>query len=117
MRPRPLVLLDHIHDACEAIRGYIHSRTAEDFGQDRMLRDAIERNLITIGEAVTKLTQEDAATAARISDYREIIGLRNFLVHVYEDVNADRVWSIARDHVPMLLQEVSALRSELEGQS
>ena len=37
---------------------------------DRMLRQAMERNFEIVGEAIKRLVQSDPETAARIGDYR-----------------------------------------------
>lgn len=77
MHPKSLKLLDDIRDAATFILNSTAAVSLTDYRSDRMLRSAIERNFETIGEALLRLEQFDRATAERISDYRQIIGLRN----------------------------------------
>lgn len=49
--------------------------------EDRIVRAAIERHLITIGEALHKADGLDDSIEGRIPHLRAIIGLRNRLVH------------------------------------
>ena len=56
-----------------------------------------------------KLDERDHATAARITDFKRIIGFRNVLIHGYSIVNHERVWRIVEDDLPRLLAEVEAL--------
>ena len=56
--------------------------------------DLIERGLAIIGEALSQLAKLDAARAARISEHRSIIALRNILIHAYAEVDDRIVWDI-----------------------
>ena len=74
-----------------------------------MVRSAVERQLVVIGEALNPLTRLDPAIAAKISDHRRIIGVRNILVHSYAKVDDRVIWSIVRDKVPRWHRDVEAL--------
>lgn len=52
---------------------------------------------------------QDAETAARIGDYRQIIAFRNVLIHGYDLVDHALVWSTIETQVPALLHDVEAL--------
>src|SRR5687767_4070167 len=78
----------------------------EAYQADIMLRSAVERQFEIIGEAMTQLAKLDSATAARISEYRGIIGFRNILVHGYDNVNHRLVWSKIEELLPILLREL-----------
>ena len=49
----------------------------EQFQQDWLLRQAVERSFEVIGEAMRRLEKDDPDTAACIADYRRIIAFRN----------------------------------------
>lgn len=74
-------LLEDICDAAAFVLQATQGRTLADYQQDRLLRQAIERNFEIIGEAVSRLARLDAETAARIGDYPQIIAFRNVLIH------------------------------------
>jgi uncharacterized protein with HEPN domain len=80
-----------------------------DYGTDRLLRQAIERNFEIIGEAIGRLAQNDAETAARINDYRQIIAFRNVLIHGYDLVDHALVWSAIESQIPILIYNVETL--------
>ena len=101
----------HIEKAAGKITTFIAGRTLEQFATDAMLRSAVERELITIGEAMTRAEQVDPELVNLISDVPGIIACRNQLVHNYPRITADRIWEIVTEHVPVLLGEVRALLS------
>ena len=71
-----------------------------------MLRGAVERELIVIGEAVAQAEKSQPALVSQITDLRKIIGLRNVLIHGYGEVKDELVWSIIKDNLPRLREEV-----------
>jgi uncharacterized protein with HEPN domain len=109
MQPRSPKLLEDIRDAATFIREVTQGKSLADYDRDRLLRQAIERNFEIIGEAVKRLAQQDADTAARIDDYRQIIAFRNVLIHGYDLVDHALVWSAIEFQVPALLRDVEAL--------
>ncbi len=69
MQPRSPKLLEDIRDAA-FISEVAKGKSLADYGADRVLRQAIERNFEIIGEAIKRLAKHDAETAARIDDHR-----------------------------------------------
>ena len=99
----------HIEQAVSAILKYTAGKTVSDYETDEMIRDACERQLITIGEALRKALDVDRQLVARITDIDEIIAFRNRLVHNYPDLDQGRIWRIIQDDLPVLLTEVRAV--------
>jgi uncharacterized protein with HEPN domain len=77
------------------------------------VRAAVERQFEIIGEALNQLSKVAPGIAQRVSDRRQIIGLRNILIHGYAAIDHGRVWHIAQSSLPGLCQEVSVLLAEL----
>ncbi len=109
MRPKAPKLLEDIRDATAFVLEAVQGKALDDYRQDRLLRQAIERNFEIIGEAMNRLAQHDPDTAARISKQRQIIGFRNVLIHGYDLIDHRVVWSTISEEVPVLLSEVEAL--------
>lgn len=83
----------------------------DDYRRERIPRQAIERNFEIIGEAMNRLAQRDADTAARISQHRRIVDFRNLLAYGYDLVDHRLVWSTIEEQVPVLPGEVQGLLS------
>lgn len=77
----------------------------------RMVQYGVERALAIIGEAANRARKEDVGLA--ITNVRNIIEMRNFLVHAYDDVDTLMVWNVIVNHLPLLKEEVEALLQQL----
>jgi uncharacterized protein with HEPN domain len=81
---------------------YIQRKNYTDFLRDDLLKDAVERNLTIFGEAARKLSDQFKDENPDIP-WSRIIGLRNILVHEYEDIDYDEIWEIMTTHLPTLV--------------
>src|SRR5688572_2399150 len=114
MHPKSPKWLDDMADACAFVLEITANVTMLDYASDRSLRQTVERNFQIIGEALRRLERSDPTTAARISDYRAVIGLRNRLVHNYDDIDNEEVWQIIQHFLPILRRETELLVQEAE---
>jgi uncharacterized protein with HEPN domain len=71
--------------------------------------DATLRNLELIGEAATHIPDEIRVASPAIP-WRMMIATRNRLIHGYLGIDDDTLWSIIRDEVPALLQQLETLK-------
>jgi uncharacterized protein with HEPN domain len=84
----------------------------EDFFNYRnniMRKRAVERNLEIIGEAIKRIITRDDSFSEKISNAKAIIGLRNHVIHSYDSVSDENIWSILINHLPKLKIEVDNL--------
>jgi uncharacterized protein with HEPN domain len=79
-----------------------------------MLKRAVERNLEIIGEAINRIITRDNSFNEKISNAKAIIGLRNQVIHAYDNVSDENIWSILINHLPKLKLEVDTLIKEYE---
>jgi uncharacterized protein with HEPN domain len=91
-------ILEHGREVIERMRG----RTVEDLVADRTLQLSVTRLLEILGEASRRLSQEFRASHPEVP-WREIAGMRNRLVHAYDDIDPSTVWKTATEDVPRLL--------------
>jgi uncharacterized protein with HEPN domain len=104
-----LLLLGDVRTATGLIEQFSAGRDLADYSVDWMLRSAIERQFIIVGEALSQLERLDPAAVAPITDYAKIIAFRNILVHGYSTIDDHIVWTVIKNHLPILRQEVDAL--------
>ncbi|HEX8171915.1 MAG TPA: HepT-like ribonuclease domain-containing protein [Thermoanaerobaculia bacterium] len=106
--------LEDIEDCCSAIVGYVGGLTFAEFAADRRTRAAVERELITIGEAVGHVLRARRDLEQMIPDARSIVDLRNVLVHGYRRLDQTTIWALALTEVPELLTRVRHLLRRLD---
>jgi uncharacterized protein with HEPN domain len=83
--------------------------------ENRLLRQAVERNFEIIGEALNRLRLADAETAGRIGETPRIVAFRNILAHGYDTIDHEIVWYLIRQDLSELLETVRNLLNEVEG--
>jgi uncharacterized protein with HEPN domain len=104
-----LKFLHAVEQACELIEQFTAGKSIVDFRQDAQLRSAVERQFITIGEAIQQSLRLLPELANSISEYRRIINFRNVMVHGYAQIMPDTVWGVVEKDLVVLHQQVETL--------
>lgn len=78
------------------------------YARDLKTKRAVERALAIIGEAISKITKEQPEL--KVESARAIVGMRNRLIHSYDNIDDKIVWEVVRNHLPVLKAEA---RSQL----
>ena len=82
----------------------------QDYSSDVKTKRAVERNLEIIGEALNKISKKDENL--EITDKRKIISVRNRIIHGYDQVSDELIWSIITQYLPVLEKEVRQYLNE-----
>ena len=77
------------------------------FVNNILLRRGVERNIGIIGEAMSRILKADNTIS--ITHARKIVDTRNYVIHGYDTLTADILWSIVINHLPLLKNEVEKL--------
>lgn len=117
MRRDVRAYLEDILQSCSRIAQYVEGKDYSDYLADNMLRSAVEREFITVGEALTQMLQQQPDVAHRITNFRLIISFRNRLVHGYMDVDHPTVWGAVEEDLPILRAQTQALLQELDAKA
>lgn len=112
MQPDPNAYLWDALQAARSIAEFVSGRTRDTYECDLMLRSAIERQLVIVGEALNQLRKIDSRTADRVPDLARIVAFRNVIVHAYATVDEQLVWEAATERVPKLIQVLQQLLDE-----
>jgi uncharacterized protein with HEPN domain len=102
----------YLHDmqrAADLATEFIEGHAYADYAGSAMLRSAVERQLQILGDAMSQLARLDPAAASRVTNYRDVIGFRNVLVHGYAEVDHQLVWNIVQVELPILKADVATL--------
>lgn len=98
----------HIRDAIAKIQRYTDPLTHDVFVQSDQTKDATLYQILIIGEAVNHLSQMFCEEHRDIP-WHDIVGMRNRLIHGYDEVDDEEVWRVVRDDVPALQQKIDAV--------
>jgi uncharacterized protein with HEPN domain len=108
-----LTRLKHIRDAVLTTIDFVKGRNRDDLDDDQMLSLALVRLIEIIGEAANNISLACQNQYPQIP-WREMVGMRNRLVHAYFEVDLDVVWQVIIDDLPKLLRFVNQAIQELE---
>ena len=106
--------LNDILDSITQVESYFDTfpRKFEVYCETPMMQRAIQMNISIIGEATNKLLK--LAPDIPITKARKIVDTRNYMIHGYDSVSHDMVWSIVINHLPLLKEEVVKILTEME---
>ena len=112
--PRDLdALLDVFHAASEAVE-FVRGMTREQFLGDRKTQLAVLHLITIMGEAARR-TQPAFRIQHGELPWPQMLGMRNRLVHEYDDVDPWLVWDVLQNNLPPLLRQVELLIPQEEG--
>ncbi|MEP6628239.1 MAG: HepT-like ribonuclease domain-containing protein [Ginsengibacter sp.] len=80
------------------------------YQNDIRTKRAIERNIEIIGEAISRILNIEASF--ELSNSRKIVDTRNRIIHGYDSVSDEIIWSIVVTHLPILKSETEHLLDE-----
>ena len=100
--------LKDIEQAIAEINSFLpENKNFKDFQNDIRTKRAVERNIEIIGEAMVRIVK--MVPDIKISDTRKIIDTRNRIIHGYDNVSEDILWSIIVRNLPALEKEIKEL--------
>ena len=97
--------LKHILGAISEIESYTKDSTFKKFSKSSMMEYATIKQLEIIGEAANHLSKQLKEKYSNI-EWREIVGLRNILIHEYFGVDEKVVGGIITKDIPELRIQV-----------
>jgi uncharacterized protein with HEPN domain len=109
MRHDLLTYLEHMQEAAEDIITFTEGATIESYSTNALLRSAVERKFMIIGEALARARDLRPAIMDQVASSQSIVGFRNRLVHGYETVRDETVWDAIHKSLPLLLEDIARL--------
>jgi uncharacterized protein with HEPN domain len=95
-------ILQSIHEVESFYEG--KPKIFQEYSADIKTKRAVERDLEIIGEAANRIRKKDKDF--KLTNAEKIIGTRNRIIHGYDSVSDDLIWSIVINHLPKLKEEV-----------
>jgi uncharacterized protein with HEPN domain len=102
-------MLDHAQEAVEFARG----KAKQDLASDRLLQLGLVRLVEIVGEAARRVSPETQLKYPEIP-WAKVNGMRNRLVHGYDEINLDTLWDTVTEDLPALLSALPAVLARIE---
>jgi len=112
---RDLSCLIDILVSVRLVESYVGKVTREMFFQDTQLQDSVIRRIEIIGEAARRVSPVMREKYPQIP-WTEMVGMRNRMIHEYDDIDLPIVWNTVQQDLPQLLQLIEPLVPSEESQ-
>ncbi len=103
-------LVDMLNYAEEAVV-LLGEASLNDLAEDRVMELALWKLLEIVGKAANRVSGETQQDYQEIP-WPQIIGMRNRLVHGYDDVSLKILWDTINNDLPPLIEQLKAIVSE-----
>ena len=113
MKRSYLEYIRDIRDAMETACSFVEGMKYCDYAIDTKTNMAVERAITIIGEASRNVPDEIRMQFPAIP-WADMVGMRNFVSHVYFQVNQETVWKTVTVVIPELLPSITCCLNELE---
>ena len=100
-----------IYQAAKRISSFSQDISREDLKTDEMRLSAILYQIAVMGEATKRLSSEFRHQHSSIP-WKEMAGIRDKLIHKYDNVKLDVVWNVITKEIPVLQEQLRDLLSE-----
>jgi uncharacterized protein with HEPN domain len=88
--------------AARHIRAFVANLSRSQFDSDVLVQSAVLHQIIVLGEAVKRLSEEFRLAHPSIP-WTQIAGMRDRCVHGYDNVELDRVWEVTQVHARQMV--------------
>jgi uncharacterized protein with HEPN domain len=108
-----VILLDILRAARLSIE-FLGGMDKPHFLKDAKTQSAVLHQLLLIGEAVKRLSDKFRDGHADVP-WNKIAGMRNVLIHQYDDVDLEEVWRTLERDIPGLIVRLDAIVAASKG--
>lgn len=108
---KDLALLWDMRNAAQEIIEFVGELDYQRFESSKIVRYAVERQILVIGEAAKRVSAKLKKENPHIP-WDAIVGQRNLLAHEYGEILVERIWRVATERIPQLIRQLDALIPE-----
>ncbi len=112
MDNRDLVRFKHMLDSSTAILHFIDGKMRKHLNNNRMLSNAIIRELEILGEAANHISKATQKSFPELP-WKQLISMRNTLIHAYFDIDYDIIWETVTNDLPPLYLQLKMILSDI----
>jgi uncharacterized protein with HEPN domain len=106
-----LDLLNVIRRAAQAIAEHVGDYDRITFEADRKSLSAVLYEIVVVGEGVKRLSAEFRLAHPQVP-WKRVTGMRDRVVHSFDEVDSDLVWIVINVHAPGLITAVDDIKAQ-----
>ena len=100
--------LQHMLDAAREAVGAVRGRTREDLDRNHVWGLGLVKCVEIIGEAAGRVGRDAQERYGQIP-WRQIVAMRNRLVHAYFEIDNEQLWKALTEDVPPLIEKLEKI--------
>ena len=102
------IRVQHMLDAAREVVESAADSTRDSLNDNRVWALGLVKCIEIIGEAAARVGEETRSQCGQVP-WKEIVGMRNRLVHVYFDIDLDQVWQAIVEDIPPLVAQLEEI--------
>jgi uncharacterized protein with HEPN domain len=110
-RHDPIIAIRQMGEAAREAMDLAVGNSRGDLDSNRLLSLALVRLLEVLGEAATRVPIEFRQLHPAVP-WAEVVGMRNRLIHGYDQVDHDIVWAVVTTDLPRLAPALEAIAKQ-----
>ena len=96
-------------NAAFLIQEFTKDLNFDQYELDIKTQSAVERQFEIIGEAFNRIFKIDSELLTQITDWKDIIGFRNVIIHGYDVLSTAVIWDTVCSNIPQLIKDLKPL--------
>lgn len=108
MQNADLISLQHMLDAAREAVSFVAGKDRRELDGNRMLVLSVVKDIEILGEAASKVSEEGRNACPEIP-WRDVVAMRNRLIHGYFDINLDIVWHTVTEELPPIIRQLEKI--------
>ena len=105
---RDLGYFSDILDSSKLAVEYLGKISYNEFVQNTAIQDAVIRRIEIIGEAANRISDTSRKKYAHLP-WIEMKGMKNLLIHEYDEIDLKEVWNTVKNDLPLLIKEIEKI--------
>lgn len=105
---RDIGYFSDILDSARLAVEYLEKISFEEFIKSTAIQDAVIRRIEIIGEAANRINEASRKKNSHLP-WTEMKGMRNLLIHEYDEIDLKEVWNTVKNDLPALIKEIEKI--------
>lgn len=107
-----MVFIKHILENIEDIEKFSKGISEKEFEENSMIQKAVIKSLEIIGEATKNISGDIKRKYSEIP-WKDIIGMRDKLIHHYFGIDLTTIWKVIKEDIPEFKKEISKIKKDI----